>query len=288
MSEKTKSQSRRWRVVSFLLAISFAGIVIWDGADRRAADPTKPLLQGGASRDVVAAPTTLKLGSFNIHSGKGTDGIRDLSRTAGLLKELDFVGVYEVRCTRDGNQAADLANRQSNCWLFAPTEQQWWTDHFGNGLLYKIPVHSAVRIPLENTRGKAYRNAILSTVELQRASVRVLSVHIDRENDRQQQLQSVIDLFLGLQSPCVLMGDLNSTASDPLLKELRSRPDVHSPLHESLGESAPNPSIDWIFTRGLKTISAELVENSASDHALLKAELAVDEEQVAALIPHRD
>lgn len=283
MSEKTKLQAFRWRAFSILMVACLVGVVVWDGADRRAADPTKPLIQGGASRDVISSPTTLKLGSFNIHSGKGTDGIRDLSRTARLLTDLDFVGLYEVRSTRDGNQAAELANQQANCWLFAPTERQWWADHFGNGLLYKIPVHSAVRIPLENTRGKAYRNAILSTVELQGASVRVLSVHIDRENDRLQQLQSVVDLFLGLQPPCVLMGDLNSTAADPLLKELRSHPGVQSPLHDTLGETAPNASIDWIFTRGLKTVSAELVENSASDHALLKAELAIDEDQLAAI-----
>lgn len=226
---------------------------------------------------------TLKLGSFNIHGGKGTDGVRDLSRTANLLSDLDFVGVYEVRSSSGANQAAELASLQSSCWLYAPSEQQWWADHFGNGLLYNIPVRSAVRIPLENTRGKAYRNAILSTVELQGGSVRVLAVHIDRENDRLPQLQSVIDLFLGLQPPCVLMGDLNSTASDPLLKELRLRPGVQSPLHEALGETTPNQSIDWIFTRGLKTISAELVENNASDHALLKAELSVADQQVASV-----
>jgi endonuclease/exonuclease/phosphatase family metal-dependent hydrolase len=158
--------------------------------------------------------------------------------------------------------------------LFAPTERRWWSDHFGNGLLYRIPVRSSLRIPLVNTRGKAYRNAILSTVELQRATVRIVSVHIDRENDRRQQLQSVIELFLGLQKPCILIGDLNTIATDSLLEDLVARHDVHSPLQESLEGHLPSQNIDWMFTRGLRTISVKLVENTASDHPLLQAELA--------------
>ncbi len=272
------SSTSRWKSVSFGLFFLLVGFVIWDGADRRAVDSTLPLLQGPELPAVQNPRQTLKLGSFNIHSGKGVDGTRDLARTAKLLSEVDFVGLYEVRAASEGNQpnqAATLASRCETAWLFAPTERQWWSDHFGNGLLHRIPVRSVLRIPLVNTRGKAYRNAILSTVEIESTSVRIIAVHIDRENDRRHQLQTVIDLFLGLQAPCVLMGDLNTPAADPILEGLRQQPGVHSPLHESLSEALRTSNIDWIFTRGLKTISAALVENTASDHPYLQAELAL-------------
>ena len=125
-----------------------------------------------------------------------------------------------------------------------------------------------------NTRGKAYRNAILSTVTVDQTDVRVIAVHIDRENDRRHQLRLMIELFLNLQPPCVLMGDLNTDAADPLIASLLEQKDVASPLHDSTANGSPRRTIDWIFTRGLKTISATLVENKASDHPCLKAELA--------------
>jgi endonuclease/exonuclease/phosphatase family metal-dependent hydrolase len=259
------------------LFIVLIGLVIWDGADRRAADATRPLSKSSVVSIKLTPPRTLKIGSFNIHSCKGADGIRNLSRTAELLCDIDFAGLYEVRATTNANQpnqAAALADLCKVAWLFAPTEKQWWSDHFGNGLMYRIPVNAIVRIPLVNTRGKAYRNAILSTADIEGGSVRIIAVHIDREDDRRSQLQSVIDLFLSLQEPCVLMGDLNTPATDPLLVGLRDQFGVRSPLHEFVAEGPLTANIDWIFTRGLKTISAALVENTASDHPFLKAELA--------------
>ena len=113
----------------------------------------------------------------------------------------------------------------------------------------------------------------MATVPLQDAEVHILAVHIDRESDRRHQLQTVVDLFLSLEPPCVLMGDLNTTASDPLLTKLLEHPGVKSPLHEQLAGRIPSQNIDWIFTRGLATISAELIETTASDHPLLQAEL---------------
>ncbi len=147
----------------------------------------------------------------------------------------------------------------------------------GADLLYRCPVRNAVRVPLTNTRGKAYRNAILSTITLQGGDVRILAVHVDREEDRQHQLQTVIDLFLGLQAPCVLMGDLNTVAAEPLLRGLIQHSEVQSPLHDALGRSLPAETIDWILTRGLTTLSANLVDNPASDHPLLWAELTFPE-----------
>ncbi|MEI8021888.1 MAG: endonuclease/exonuclease/phosphatase family protein [Schlesneria sp.] len=280
MTKLSTVSATRWKGVALGLAVALIGLIIWDGADRRAADATQPLVQSPQSSVKHESPDHLILASFNIHGGKGSDGVRSLTRTAELLADIDFAGLYEVKAMSgdaDPNQVAALARTSDAGWLFAPTERRWWSDHFGNGLLYRIPVRSSLRVPLVNTRGKAYRNAILSTVQLQSTAVRIVAVHIDRENDRRVQLQAVIELFLGLQKPCLLMGDLNTIASDPLLEDLVSKHDVRSPLQESLEGRLPSQNIDWIFTRGLRTISVKLVENTASDHPLLKAELVPDE-----------
>lgn len=195
MTQRATIATVRWRAVAFGLASMLIGLVVWDGTDRRAADATQLMPHNAAAAIWRSEPRTLKLASFNIHSGKGTDGKLSLPRIADLLSEPDFVGLYEVRKTADANQAAILAGSTQSAWLFAPTERQWWADHFGNALLHRIPVNTALRIPLVNTRGKAYRNAILSFASLQTVEVRILSVHIDRERDRRSQLQTVIELF---------------------------------------------------------------------------------------------
>lgn len=269
---------RSWKNIAIVLSIALIGFIVWDGADRGAADATKPLARGPASLPGKSPPSTLKIASFNIHSGKGRDGNTDLNRTVALLKDSDFAGLYEVRATpMDSlpNQATTLAAGLESYWLFAPTERQWWHEHFGNGIVHRHGLPQVVRIPLDNTRGKAFRNALLWTVELQGGTVRIVSTHIDRTTDREHQLKAVIGLFLDLQPPCVLMGDLNTVAADPQLVALRKTDRVVSPLHELHAEDPPPTNIDWIFTRGLETVSAELVENDASDHPVLKAELAL-------------
>jgi endonuclease/exonuclease/phosphatase family metal-dependent hydrolase len=214
----------------------------------------------------------------NIHSGKGRDGTTSLARTLAFMDDRDFVGIYEVRATPFAempNQAAALGNSMQSYWLFAPTERQWWTDHFGNGIVHRYGLPQVTRIPLDNTRGKAFRNALLWTVELQNGTVRVLSTHIDRMDDREHQLKAVIGMFLALQPPCVLMGDLNTVAADPQLEALRKVDGVISPLHDQIPDGPPKTTIDWIFTRGLRTLSAELVENDASDHPMIRADFAL-------------
>jgi endonuclease/exonuclease/phosphatase family metal-dependent hydrolase len=266
-----------WRRIAVGLLIVLIGLVIWDGVDRRAADATKPLARGPSSLPGKRPPQTLKIASFNFHSGKGRDGKTDLKQAEKLIADSDFVGLYEVRASRISvfnNQAEELTQTDYRFWLFAPTERQWWHEHFGNGIVHRYGLPDVVRIPLDNTRGKAFRNALLSTIELQDGRVRVLSTHIDSTDDREKQLKTVIGLFLSLQSPCVLMGDLNTVAADPQLDALRKIDGVISPLHEQIPDLPP-ANIDWIFTRGLRTLSAERIENDASDHPIVKAELAL-------------
>lgn len=269
---------RSWKTIAIVVFAVLIGLIVYDGADRRAADATKPLARGPASLPGKRNPHTLKIASFNIHSCKGRDGVTDPGRTLAFLDDRDFAGIYEVRATPFAdmpNQAAMLGTSLQSYWLFAPTERQWWQEHFGNGIVHRYGISHVVRIPLDNTRGKAFRNALLSTVELQDGTVRVLSTHIDRTADREHQLKNVIGLFLALQPPCVLMGDLNTVAADPQLETLRKIDGVVSPLHEMLPDGPPVTTIDWMFTRGLRTVSAELIENDASDHPILKAELAL-------------
>jgi endonuclease/exonuclease/phosphatase family metal-dependent hydrolase len=280
-----------------------AGVVIRDGADRRPADVSRaiavrlpsatPVANSTGAAALVAkimprpagdsnqaaGRTTLRLASFNIHSGKGGDEVRDLRRTATVLNSgLDFAGLNEVRAYRWGefpDQAAELGAALQLSSAFLPTERHWWCDHFGNAVLSRQPLEAIDRWPLPGTRGKAFRNVGVAWLRLETTTVTILTTHIDVADDRVPQLQQVTRWFLALQPPVVLMGDLNTRGNDPLLLPLLATPGVHSALHEGIAGGPPPDTIDWVFHRGLETVSANVVDVDASDHPIVFAELAL-------------
>lgn len=259
-----------------LLAIAFcAGLAIWAGSDRVPADPTVPRGWGGQPQLESLSAGRLRLATFNIHSGKGTDGQTDLDRIADELAGFDVVGLNEVRggFGPDAHQAAQLGRRLGMAWLFAPTERRWWHEHFGNGILSNIAARSGLTIPLPGTQSAKHRNAVLLRLGEGERAISLLVTHLDHVSDRQLQLRAVTELFLSLEPPAVLIGDLNTPGDDPLLKALLSRPDVRDAVADVAGPRARKRRIDWIITRGLRVRDAGIRETAASDHPLVWAEL---------------
>ncbi len=230
----------------------------------------------------IAERTTLRVGTFNIHSGRGADGIRDLPRTARALSEipLDLVALQEVRgnlLTGD-NQASRLAETLEMAWLYAPAERRWYALEFGNALLAATGVQSWQRIALPRQFAPDYRNAVLTVVEHGGHAVRVLATHIHQRQQRERdaQLLAVAEIFLHLEEPAILLGDLNCPADQPPLRQLLQMPGVIDAVGEAVrrkGASEPPGRVDWIITRGLRPIDGGIVDQGASDHPLVWAEL---------------
>ena len=197
---------------------------------------------------------------------------------AETLRDLDFAALNEVHGPRPwerDNQAALLGRELGVKWLFAPATRDLHLIDFGNGLLTAMSVESWQRIPLAADNGRGFRNALLVRLRLREEIVHVLLTHIARsdERTRQSQLREVINLYLSLPRPAVLLGDLNSEAKEPEIGRLLAAPDVVDAVGWKLGAAAP-PRIDWIFVRGLRVLDAGLRDNGASDHPLAWVELA--------------
>lgn len=82
----------------------------------------------------------------------------------------------------------------------------------------------------------------------------------------------MIALFLSLREPALLLGDLNSNADDPQIRRLLATPGVTDAVGTILGRKDPKPN-DWIISRGLRCLAAEIHDSNASDHAALRVEL---------------
>ncbi len=274
------------KLLSSSLLVAAIGAAVWQ-IQHHPISPHEPLTlrqisTSAASNSERLAPAEqlpLRVATFNIHGGKGRDGRRDLDRTARCLEELDFVGLNEVRSdwfAWQPDQAHELGRRLNMSSAFAPTEQAGWFDRFGNGLLSRLELTSVQRVPLPGTQHKRWRNAILTGVRWNDQIVRVLAVHLDADKDRARQLELICDLFLSLDEPALLLGDLNTRADDPALQGLLKTPSVIDVLRAaSPSDRSPPPHIDWILARGLKTVRAELRDDGTSDHPVVRAEFVL-------------
>jgi endonuclease/exonuclease/phosphatase family metal-dependent hydrolase len=241
-------------------------------------------LQGRVDRP-ASGRDTLRIGTFNIHGGKGSDGRRDLQRVAECLGDLDFVALNEVHGGGLGqnDQSQQLASQLGMAWLFAPSAQTWHCFEAGNGLLSALPVGFWQRIPLARRYDRSYRNAVLVDLQFQGRTVHLLTTHVNRRYDaeRQAQLRTVIALYLSLAEPAILLGDLNSDRSDPQIHQLLATPGVQEPVGERLAQTSPGTDpaerIDWLFTRGFSCVDAGIRDHGASDHPLVWAELQLTE-----------
>jgi endonuclease/exonuclease/phosphatase family metal-dependent hydrolase len=252
-----------------LLAV---GLIAWHASLRQ---PTGPA-EGGPihpSGQAAADKPTFRLGTFNIHRGRDAHGQLNLLRTAKALQGLDFVGLNEVGGHwpwQPADQAQTLGQLTDRAWLFAPFERRWYCYEFGNALLSSLPIRDWRRLSLGGDATQS-RNITLATVGAGQRTLRAMVVHVSRRATRAEELRSVFSLFQATRSPVVLLGDLNTTADDPQLRQLLATPGVVDALASASGVSPGH--IDWILLRGLRPVRAGMVDEGASDHPLFWAEV---------------
>lgn len=278
--ESSRRAMRRWTVPALLLG---GGLVFYFGDQRHAVPTATGASFRGTSAATSAERSRLRVATFNIHGGMGHDLRRDLDRTADVIRGFDLVLLNEVHGSyfwQAAGQAEQLAEATGRRWLFAPTETRWWHHEFGNAVLSLADVAWWQRLPLPSA-SRGYRNLVLMSVPFAGRSINVVATHLDRNDAvaRLEQLRAASELFQALAEPAILMGDLNTTADEPQLTALLARQDVRDPLGDILGQDTPR-HIDWILTRGLRTIDAGMIDNGASDHPLVWAEVALSERPV--------
>jgi endonuclease/exonuclease/phosphatase family metal-dependent hydrolase len=267
----------RRRIAAAIALLSIALVLAWIGAAPipLSSDHGTALNRPNSTlASTVAGKATLRLATFNIHSGFGADGRWDLKRTASVLRNFDIIGLNEVRGFPLGyGNMHTLGEALEMPWLFAPTEQRWWFDEFGNGVLCRLPIESWRRTPLVGgARGFGFRNVLQLAVRWNGKILNLLVTHLDTRHDRVQQLRTLGEMFASSPSPAVLMGDLNTFGGDSTLQAILNASGAVDAIGAKLGQPT-SERIDWILTRGLQTVAAGIEDRGASDHPLVWAEL---------------
>lgn len=244
-------------------------------------------------------PVTLRVLSYNIHTGIGADGELGLARTADAIRatRADVVALQEVDVHWDArsdfrDQARDLADMLAMRVFFAPIyDLDPLTPgaprrQYGVAVLSRFPLlhtenHEITRLSTQDPNPvPAPAPGFAEAVVLVRGiPVHVYSTHLDYRPDpavRQMQVADTLRIMSADRGPQVLLGDFNATHEAPELAPLWTVLTDAVPDGATYPAVAPTKRIDFVtVSEGVRVLSATVPETLASDHRPVLAELAV-------------
>jgi endonuclease/exonuclease/phosphatase family metal-dependent hydrolase len=183
-------------------------------------------------------PSKIRVLSYNIHHGEGTDGRFDLPRIAKVIKSAspDIVALQEVdqgtARARGVDQPAELARLTGMAVVFG-RNIDYQGGGYGTAVLTKLPVKASASEKFPSFYEGTAENAeqrVVQVVELGPAGAPglvFLCTHLDYRPDDRERMASV-ELINGLASKygdrlMVLAGDLNATPDSAVIRALEQR-----------------------------------------------------------------
>lgn len=235
----------------------------------------------------------VRVATYNVHSGIGTDGVQDLERIAKVLEATgaEVIGLQEVNRHRgsedeEPDQPGWLAERLGMEFAFAPNVDDEPAGpglprrQYGTALLSAHPIESSDHVLLPRYPDGEQRGLLESRVRVEGTLLRVLLTHLQHDNAAERLAQvDAIHSISHSDEPTVLLGDLNAEPDSAEYARLAERfLDVWSEVGDGPGHTfdaiTPVARIDYVLLRGgVRARSAQLVRSDASDHLPLVADL---------------
>jgi endonuclease/exonuclease/phosphatase family metal-dependent hydrolase len=229
-------------------------------------------------------PTSLRVLTYNIHHGEGTDGKLDLARIAATIQEAepDLVALQEVdqKVKRSGqvDQPAELAKLTGLHVVFGgniPLEG----GEYGNAVLSRFPIerHKNHLLPLVD--GGEQRGVLEVELQLPNGEKLILlATHLDHRRPEAQRMASakaIGELIAGhRKTPAILAGDLNAVPqSEPLKEFLATWMNTADQPLPTIPVEKPARQIDYVLVRPAnrwKVVETRVLDETvASDHRAL-------------------
>jgi endonuclease/exonuclease/phosphatase family metal-dependent hydrolase len=245
-----------------------------------------PFLGRGVCGEATAEQPRLRVLSYNIHHGEGTDGKIDLPRLATVIRaaEPDLVALQEVddKTQRAGgvDQTAELVRLAGLHGRFGK-QIDYEGGGYGQAILSKFPISDLKIHRLPGMPEREQRMAIEARIEINGREISFVSTHLHHANDlfREQQAAKLTELFEPARHPVILAGDLNANPDSKPIALLSPAWKIASgdaPL-ATYPAKEPEKQIDYSLFRPRErfTVVETKVPNeaAASDHRPLLAVL---------------
>lgn len=225
----------------------------------------------------AGAESTLRVLSYNIHHGRGTDGAVDLERIAGVIRgsAADVAMLQEVddrtTRTRGVDQTAELARLTGMHAVFG-RQIDYQGGRYGQAILARTPLEEPRVHVLPGDPDRETRIAFTARTQMAGMSLVVVGTHLHHLDPeaRLEQARAIEAIDLGA-GPTVLGGDLNAVPGSPPLERLLAswRSATPEPV-PTFPAGAPTRQLDYILYRAAAALEPlecrVLDEPVASDH----------------------
>jgi endonuclease/exonuclease/phosphatase family metal-dependent hydrolase len=264
-----------------------AGLVI-AGATPASAAPGSP---GHAAPD-----RSVRVMSYNIHAGFGSDGRLDLARIAEEIhsSHADIVGLQEVDRHWNGrsgfvDEAAELARMLQLHVVYGanldldPLNPDEPRRQYGNALLSAAPIRAWRNTLLPRTGDLEQRGLLEALVRVRGVPVRFCTTQLqhDSQQERIEQIAAIREIIGASEEPVVVTGDLNAPPDTPEITAL-TEDLVDASVQAGVGPGYtypadnPNARIDYVMHTGdVVARTAAVLGTDGSDHLPVIADLAL-------------
>jgi len=239
--------------------------------------------RAGPAGDGASGPGTLRVMTYNIHHGRGMDGVIDLKRIAAVIKaaEPDLVALQEVDqgVERTGrvDQPAVLAALTGMHVVFEKNID-YQGGEYGNAVLSRFPIRRHTNHQLPSMYEGEQRGLLEVHVMHGGRPVVFYATHFEYRVDDTERLASA-DMLRGLieaqaVETLIVAGDINARPDSAVLDKLTAF--LNDAYASKAGEGytfpadTPDRRIDYIMSAhgsGLHAVTADVIDEPvASDH----------------------
>ena len=260
-------------------------------------------LAGCGSSRPGTTDSTIRVMTWNIHHGEGTDGVVDVDRIADLIvdEKIDIVALQEIDRGIPRSKKIDiitaLAEKTDRTYAFGKT-LDYQGGEYGNGFLTRFPILEERNILYSRSFGREPRAVLLLVLDHKGQEFVVANTHLDSRGDDSSRIAAVMELRPIIAQyasrPMLLFGDLNDEPGSNAIGELSEvMNDTWSQAGMGNGFTYPSTSpqkrIDYVFNLKkkpdslstlvqLKPVRARVVKSPASDHLPLIVEFTLTTE----------
>ena len=257
------------------------------------------------SPQAQAPDRPLRVMSFNIHHGAGTDDRLDLPRIAEVIRQsnVDVVGLQEV--DRHWSARSDFVDQAT--WLarelkmhvayganlnLDPLLPDQPRRQYGTAILSNTPILEWDNTLLPRFGNHEQRGLLHTRINVRGVPVHIYNTHLQHNDaaERLAQAQAIKQLIGAPDDPVILLGDLNATPDAPEIRTLvEDLVDVWVAAGAGNGYTYPTEDprlrIDYVLqsadivARSMAVATSPLAE-LASDHLPVIAEVALPGDKV--------
>ncbi|MDK2801052.1 MAG: hypothetical protein PWP27_2495 [Clostridiales bacterium] len=226
----------------------------------------------------------LKVMTYNIRHGLGTDEQLDLERVIDTIKSVDpdIVALNEVDhlMLRSQIQKQDEMIASALGYNLAYGYNINIGGKYGNVLLAKYPIKSWVNHKLPKHPLSEPRGLMEADLDIDGEVLKVMITHLSiKEKERPEQVNFITKKLEEVSQPKILMGDFNNNPSSEIIKQITAvMKDTAIKEYNTFPANNPKKRTDYIFVSDkIKVKSSQSVMSEASDHLPVVAELVLQQ-----------